>query len=70
MLIYDLAQHNLHFNIICVQGTWLSITSDVDLFQLEHYTFIHKAKTSSEHGGVEFYIYEDFAFTILPLLEN
>ena len=70
ILIYDLAQHNLYFNIICVQETWLSQDFNVDLIQLEHYTFIYKAKTSSEHGGVGFYIYKDFAFTSLPLLDN
>ena len=51
ILIYDLAQHNIYFNILWVQETWLSQDSNVDLIQLEHYTFIHKAKTSSEHGG-------------------
>ena len=36
ILIYDLAQHNLYFNIIhvCVQETWLSQDSNVDLIQI------------------------------------
>ena len=70
ILIYDLAHHYLYFDIICVQETWLFQDSNVDLIQLEHYKSLHKAKTSSELGGVGFYIYEDFAFTILPLLDN
>ena len=46
ILIYDLVQNNLYFDIICVQETWLSQDSNVDLIQLEHYTSLHKAETS------------------------
>ena len=34
ILIYD--QHNLYVIIICVQESWLSQDSNVDLIQLEH----------------------------------
>ena len=44
ILIYELSQHNLYFNIICVQETWLSQNSDLDLIQLENYNFISKGK--------------------------
>ena len=70
ILVNELAEHKLFFNIICVQETWLSNGSDTSMLQLENYTFIFKGKTCSNHGGVGMYIRNELTFNTLHLLNQ
>lgn len=58
---------NCNIYAVTLQETWLSVDSDVSLFQMENFNFIHKAKSSSAHGGVATYLHKSLRYEILEL---
>ena len=55
------------FHAICLQETWLTDQSDVQLLQLNGYKLISKGKSSSEHGGVAIYLKTFLKYTVLSI---
>lgn len=56
---------NCEPSLISIQETWLGEDSDLDPFRLDGYTLVSSGKSCSLHGGVAFYIRNDFDFDII-----
>ena len=63
-----LKQNSCVFNVICLQESWLSKTSDLSLYQLDDYNLISEGKVCSAHGGLAIYVMKDFKYTLLTHL--
>lgn len=67
IFIEMLKSHSCNLDILCLQETWLSASSDVSHLQIEGYTLITRGKSCSAHGGVAIYISDMFDFDVLPI---
>ena len=50
---------NYHFNVICLQETWLDETHDLETFKLEGYKYVSLSRSCGRNGGLRIYFDED-----------
>ena len=62
-----LRNNSCTLDIICLQETWLDDDSDISCVQLDGFRFVHKGRSCSMHGGVAFYLRDDFTFRTLSI---
>ena len=62
-----LNENSCHIEILCLQETWLSDSSDVSHLQIEGYNLISRGKSCSAHGGVAIFVSENFDYNVLPI---
>ena len=55
------------FDIICLQETWLSETSNKQLLQINGYQMINQNYKISSHGGLTIYVKNNYKYKILNL---
>ena len=49
-------QQNVHFQVICLQESWLNDIYDLSLFQINGFTCFSRGKKCSPHGGLITYV--------------
>ena len=69
-LLELLSTQNIHFPVICIQESWISDDSMLQLLQLEGYNAFHVNATSSTHGGVITYVQDTYDVTIKTLVNT
>ena len=69
-LLELLSTQNIHFPVICIQESWISDDSMLQLLQLEGYNAFHVNATSSTHGGVITYVQDTYDVTIETLVNT
>ena len=57
--LYD---KSCHFDVLCLQETWLNEKSCFSLFDIEDYNFIPQSSLCSAHGGLAFYLHKKYVF--------
>ena len=53
-----------------MQESWLSKEEDVNFFKIPNYNIIHHGKTCSGHGGLIFYLHENYSWKVRQLHEQ
>ena len=67
-LLNDLQCSNFIFSVICLQETWLSADSPTaDISNFPGYQTISFGSSVGSHGGMIFYIRDEFKFKVKPL---
>ena len=69
-LLELLSTQNIHFPVICIQESWISDDSMLQLLQLEGYNAFHVNATFSTHGGVITYVQDTYDVTIKTLVNT
>ena len=70
ILLESLSLQNIHFPVICIQESWISDESMLQLLQLEGYTSFHVNASSSTHGGVVTYVDDTYDVKIKAQVNN
>jgi exonuclease III len=70
ILVEMLAESKIILGAICLQETWLSDKTDVNLFSLSGYTAIVLPASCSSHGGLIIYIHDDFTFNVRDIYKK
>ena len=52
ILLESLSSQNIHFPVICIQESWISNESMLQLHQLDGYNTVHVKASCSTHGGI------------------
>lgn len=55
------------FDIVCLQETWLSESSNTQLLQIDGYQMINQNYSVSSHGGLTIYLKNKFKYKILDM---
>ena len=50
--------------MICIQETWFSEKTDISLYQLPNYSFVHLPCKLSRHSGVGCYIHDKYKYSV------
>ena len=69
-IFLQMLQGSCDLDIICLQETWLSESSDISHLQLDGYTLISKGKLCSAHGGVAIFLNCKYSYDVLSVQSN
>ena len=71
-LIHHLEDQSLHFDVICLQESWLSEEDNYNLFKIDNYTFYKKdvEVNCSSHGGLIIYVRNEICVNKIEFLRN
>ena len=70
ILLELLSSQNIHFPVICIQESWITDESMLQLLQLNGYNTFHVNASSSTHGGVVTYVDNSYDVTIKAQVNN
>ena len=70
ILLESLSHQNIRFPVICIQESWISDESMLQLLQLDGYDSFHVNATASTHGGVVTYVENSYDVTIKAQVNN
>ena len=70
ILLESLSLQNTHFPVICIQESWISDESMLQLLQLEGYNSFHVNASCSTHGGVVTYVDDTYDVKIKAQVNN
>ena len=70
VLLEALSSQNIHFPVICIQESWISDETMLQLLHLNGYNMFHVNATSSKHGGVVTYVDNSYDVTIKAQVNN
>ena len=70
ILLELLYSQNIHFPVICIQESWITDESMLQLLQLNGYNTFHVNASSSTHGGVVTYVDNSYDVTIKAQVNN
>ena len=70
ILLEALSSQNIHFPVICIQESWISDETMLQLLHLNGYNAFHVNATSSKHGGVVTYVDNSYDVTIKAQVNN
>ena len=70
VLLEALSSQNIHFPVICIQESWISDETMLQLLHLNEYNMFHVNATSSKHSGVVTYVDKSFDVTIKAQFNN
>ena len=69
--IQSLQELDCHFDVICLQETWLDDSCDINALNIEGYEMINKYKTCSSHGGLAIFLKNGIQYrTLLSDVNN
>ena len=70
ILLELLSSQNIHCPVICIQESWITDESMLQLLQLNGYNTFHVNASSSTHGGVVTYVDNSYDVTIKAQVNN
>ena len=58
---------SVKLDILCLQESWLTESSDLSHLQIDGFNLISRGMSCSAHGGVAIYLNNDFGYNVLPI---
>ena len=66
ILLDNFQTNSCPIQILCLQETWFTASTDVSLYQIENYHLITKGRYASEHGGLAIYVHNNWNYKLKP----